>query len=181
MKSLNVKLASQKGFGLLEIGLALLVVAVLGIYAYGQYADSRDETVSSAEVSDMTLYWAKTQQRYSSNPSYAGLTTAGLIGANVFPHSMDLVPGTSVVNKYQGTVAAAAVTLTTAGDGVEFTMSGYPQNGCASVVPKVANGARKIDVNGTIVKPLDGALNVTGLGTACLASSANVIKFSIGR
>ena len=181
MRALNFKRAAQKGFGLLEIGLALLVVAVLGIYAYSQYADSRDETVSSAEVSDMTLYWAKTQQRYASNPSYQGLTIAGLIGANVFPHSMDLVPGSSVVNKYQGTVGASPVNLTTAGDGVEFTLSGYPQNGCASVVPKVANGARKIDVNGTIVKPLDGTLNITALGTACTATSNNVVKFSIGR
>lgn len=174
-------LATQKGFGLLELGLALLVIAVLGIYAYGQYASAREETQAQSEVADITSYWAKSQERYANQRNYTGLTTVALIQSNVFPASMILVPSVSVINKYQGNVTAAASTLTTADDGVDFTVSGYSTPGCSSVVPKVSNGARRITIGGTVVKPLDGQLDIAALGTQCSASPVGAVVYSIGR
>lgn len=181
MKSLKKNIALKKGFGLLEIGLALLVVAVLGIYSYGQYASAREETLAQSEVADMTSYWAKTQQRYANQSNYAGLTALALVQSNVFPKSMNLIANTSVQNKYNGALAAAPINLTGTLDGVKFTLSGYNKAGCTDVIPKVANGARRIIVNGAAVKPLDATLNIALLGGSCTDTNTNVLEFDIGR
>jgi Tfp pilus assembly protein PilE len=171
----------QGGFGLLELGLVLLIVSVLGIYAYQQYASNRDESLAQSEVADITSYWAKTQERYSNQQAYTGLDTATLIQANVFPASMTLVANTSVQDKYQGALTAAPGTLKTADDAVVFTAKNYTPAGCASVVPKVANGARKIEIGSTTVKEDGGKLDIKLLGSECSKDTVGDVKYYIGR
>jgi type II secretory pathway pseudopilin PulG len=180
MKSFKRKLSLQKGFGLLEIGLALLIIAILGIYAYSQYNASRAEAQANGVVADFTSYAAKTQQRWTGQTSYSGVTLAQLIAAGVFPSNM-VLSTTSVNNKFNGAVTVAVTNLTGTNDGLAFTEGGYTQEGCQAILPKVASVARKIDVGATNVKPLDGTLNMATVGTVCAGTPPLSVTYTIGR
>lgn len=176
----RVNVARQKGFGLLEIGLALLIVAGLGIVAYNAYSDTNLETKLQSEKADMTLVFANAQHKFINQGDYSNATTAVLISNGVFLKSM--VSGTSALNRFQGAITVQPATLLTANDGLAFISPKYSAEACRSVPLQLSKGVRTIAINGTPVLSDGGAVDLAALGSACTAGGANnTITYTIGK
>ena len=168
----------QTGFTLVELGLVLLVVAVIGMFAYSKFMGQNQEVLASQESDNVTTYVSKTKKAYTNDSNFSTVTTDALRTNGIFPRSM--VQGTTVVNNYQGTVTAAPNTVSNADDSVLFTSTNYTQEGCREIVPKIAAVAQLISVNGTVVKPLNARLDRVTLGTSC-ADEDNTVTFVISK
>lgn len=179
-KPITLSQVRQRGFGMLEIGLALLVVAVAIVWAYEQYKGSRSDEKAQDEVADVTRFVSKTQEVYSVLPDYTGVTTLVLIGNNVFNARSVNAARTAVTNRYGGAVTGAPATLVTANDAVAFTSTGYDREGCGNIPNKVANGLRRIDINGTTVKADGANLDPNQVAAACQAN-ANSLIYYVGK
>jgi type II secretory pathway pseudopilin PulG len=177
---MHVSLKRQRGFGMLEVGLAFLIIAVAVIWAVYQYNSSRGDTKVQNEVSDITRLLAKTQNAYSSLPDYTGATTQVLINNNVFIPRWVNGARTAVVNNFNGAVTAAPGTLVNANDSIVYTSAGYDGNACADIPARMANATRRMDINGTTVKPDGGNVNPALVGTSCLVN-ANTITYYVGK
>ena len=167
----------QQGFTMLELGLVLLIAAILGFIAVRQYNGSRSDSKSQDEVSEMTRTLSKIQAAYSSLPDYAGVTTQVLINNNVFDDSWVNTARTAVLNNFNGAVTAAPFTLTNANDAVAVTSAGYDRAACGNLPMKVANAVRRLDINGTTVMPVGGAVSPALVGTSCLANGNTFILY----
>lgn len=170
------QLQSQKGFTVLELGMVLVLVAIIMVPMFNRFMDSRDKDLAKAEVDLWTAIATNSQDKYSLEPDYTGVTQATMKGLDIFPASM--LSGTSIVNKAKGTVTCAAVDVTATKDGLECTSTNYPKAMCTSVAQKLATVMRKISVGTTVVKAADAATDMSELSTAC-AASGNTLKFVI--
>lgn len=171
---------NQRGFGMIEVGLALLIIALGVIFAVSQYNSSRSDSKSQNEVADITRLLAKAQDAYSSLPDYSGVTTAVLINNNVFTSRWVNAARTGVVNNYNGAVTAAPATLVNTNDSIAFTSVSYDRDACSNIPSKMANATRRMDINGTTVKPDGGNVNPNVVGTSCL-DTGNTITYFVGK
>lgn len=178
IRSRSLRLRAQRGIAMIEVGLALLIIIAASIYAVIQYNASRSDSKVQNEVTDTTRYLSKTQDAYSSLPDYAGVTTAVLIGNNVFNPRMVNAARTAVVNNFNGAVTAAPATLVNANDSAAVTSVGYDRSACAALPNKLSNAVRRMDINGTTVKPDGGNLDPTLVSTSCLANGNTIIFYA---
>lgn len=174
----TVHITRQRGSFLMELSLGLLILALLGLFAYQSFNSSRESTRIQEEVSDITKYIAATQSLYTAMPDFSGVTTDVLRTNKIFPDSM--VSGSTVSNKLAGTVTAAANQLVNPADTVLFTLTNYTEDACKKVIPKIGSGARTISANGTVIKPTDGVLDVPAIGTSC-TTSENTVTFVVSK
>ncbi|WP_432262847.1 type 4 pilus major pilin [Cupriavidus sp. TMH.W2] len=170
----------QQGFTMMELGLVLIVAVVLVFAAVRMYNGSRADSKAQSEVGDITRVLAKTQDSYSALPDYTGVTTAVLINNNVFPTGWVNAARTAVVNNFNGAVTAAPFTLVNANDAVAVTSASYDRASCSSLPMKVSNAVRRLDINGTTVMPLGGAVDPALVGTSCLANG-NTFIYYVGK
>lgn len=170
----------QSGFGLLEVVLSLLVVAILGIVAYNQYNDSRTEQRIQQEAGNIQRIAAKIQEKYNGAQNFTGVTLAGLIGNSIFPANM--VNGANVRNSYNGAVTVAIASLGGAGanDAVNITEAALPTDACTGLITKSAGAMARVDVGAVTVKPYQGVLDVNAVGVECAKSAtANTVSFYV--
>lgn len=169
MKFNKNTIRKNSGFGLVEVMLAIIVVAILGNFAYGRYTSSREDTKAEQEKGDIISTMGKLQDKFSSHPDYSTVTLQVLIDNGVFPSHVSR--GTTVTNQFSGNVTVTKVTTINADDSVKFTTDNYSLDGCRSVVPKIDSGSVSISVNGTQVKAPNAKLLMDKLGQACTTAS----------
>lgn len=164
-------LRKQKGMTMIEMGLVIIIGVVLTVIGLRWYQSTRNDTRLQSEVSEMTRTMAKITDAYQAAPDFTGLTTAVAIGNNVFP--TDKVNGarTAVLNNYNGAVTVAPATLVNSNDSAALTAGAYDRDSCAQLPNKLAGVMRRIDVNGTTVKPDGGAVDPSLVSNACLANA----------
>ncbi len=168
----------QAGFTLGELGLVLLIVAIIAMFAYPKFIEYNEGVLAGEEADNITQYVSKMKSAYSTDSDFSLVTTATLINTGIFPASM--VQAAGVINNYQGAVTAEPNAITSANDSVLFTSTNYSQAGCREVVPRMASVARIVNVNGTVVKPLNLPLVRATLGTACTVEP-NRVTFAVSR
>jgi prepilin-type N-terminal cleavage/methylation domain-containing protein len=168
----------QRGFSLGELGLVLLIVAIISMFAYPKFIEYSETVVATEEADNITQYVSKTKAAHSADSDFQLVSTAVLRTTGIFPASM--VQGTNVVNKYQGTVSVEPTTLTNSNDSALFTSTNYSLAGCREVVPRMAAVARTVSVNGSVVKPGNEPLNRELLGNACTVA-ANTLTFAVSK
>lgn len=174
---------SQRGFGIIEIGIVLVIVSMLLAvtlgYVRGVLADNR----ANDEARDLAQTVIRIQRLYNNRSNYTGATLTGLIGNGVFP-SERLSGTTGVNNRWGGTVTFALATLATTNDAITLTYSNVPQLECNSVISQVERSVSRILVGTATVKPYavgGGTLDINSLGTACgTGGSTNSLAFTFG-
>ena len=168
----------QHGFSLGELGLVLLIVAIIGMFAFPKFIEYNERVVATEEAENITQYASKTRAAYFMDVDFAGLDTGVLRTTGIFPASM--VRGNAIVNRYQGNVTAAPNRLTNNADSVLFTSTNYPIAGCREVVQRISLVARVVSVNDIVVRAGDKALDRVALGTACKEGD-NTLSFVVAK
>jgi len=182
MPELTRKFAARRkfeaGFTLGELGLVLLIVAMISMFAYPKFIEYSESVTAGEEADNITHYVSKMRSAHATDSDFRLITTEILRSTGIFPGTM--VQGTNVINKYQGTVTAEPGAIANPNDSVQFTSTNYSLAGCREVVPRMAGLARIVTVNGTPVKPKDEPLDRQLLGTACTVA-ANTIVFIVSK
>lgn len=173
----------QSGFTLVELGIVVAIAAVIIGIGLVVVPSILASTRANGEISDLPAITTKIQRSFANQPNYSSPTAATmpvLINLRVFPESE--VNGTTVNNRWGGTITAAVDTLKTAGDAVTITETNLPQAECVQVIQGVDRSYRKIAVNGTGVKA-DGEaqIHLDTLGTACGTGGNNSIALTFGK
>jgi prepilin-type N-terminal cleavage/methylation domain-containing protein len=195
----------QHGFTLIEVGVVLILVALFAAFViYPRFAANRDSQNVTNVAGDLTTIAAKTSGLFPPPGNFAalgtGVSTANcgvLVDNRIFAGTS--LRGTAaaagggggagtpaVVNHPfdDGTISCGPATLVNANDGFTIQFDGLRNNVCSELVRSAQGNARRVSVNGTVVKALNGALNPATLGTQCTAAGtdeAQVVAFDFGR
>lgn len=173
MKTKSLKSNRSKGFALIDLMIAVIIISILGLAAFNYYRTINTDTNIDQERDNISQYVPRAFAQIASYPDTSTVTTQMLINNRVFKSG---VSGNSVKNKFGGVVTVApANTPFGTNDALAFTNTGYPGDACTGVIPKINSIAMAIKVNGTDVKTATTALDTTALGTACLESNNTVI------
>jgi prepilin-type N-terminal cleavage/methylation domain-containing protein len=183
----NINKQAKKGYTLIELLLALGIIAVLAVGIFMLYPKVSSSYKSQAEASNINTIRAAVNSLYASSANFNGLDTETAIKAKVFPESM-IVSDTVVNNGFKGEVKVGASDVSPSGSkDSAFTIAygSVPANECVKIVSSVASGFYKVTVDnggaveegqssGTVVKDDGVALDVAKLTTACKGSKNSI-------
>lgn len=173
----------QSGFTLVELGIVVAIAAVIIGIGLVVVPSVLAATRANGEISDLPAISTKIQRAFANQPNFSTPTTASmavLVNLRVFPENM--VSGTTVTNRWGGSLTAAVSTLQTANDSVTLTDTNVPGPECNQVVQGIDRSYRQIKVNATTVKADgDAQVNLATLGTACNAAGNNAIAVTFGK
>jgi len=173
MKTTPLNSNRSKGFALIELMVAVIIVSLLGLAAFKYYQIITSDTSIDQERDNISQYVPRAFSQIASYADTSSVTTQMLINNRVFKFG---VSGNSVKNKFGGVVTVApANTQFGTNDALAFTNTGYPGEACTGVIPKINSIAMSIKVNGTDVKTATTPLDTAALGTACLESNNTIV------
>lgn len=171
----------QKGFSSVEMGLVLLVVALLVVAAVYMYRDNLRRTSVNNNMMHLTSISGALRSVYGQANQYANVTTAIAVSGAVVPKSLRNGTATTATNTFGGTIEIAPATLTSANDAIQITWPNVASDQCQDIVMGVVSEMRKVQVAGSDVKPLDGQINLGTLTTQCDSSPNVTLNFFVGR
>lgn len=170
--------AQQKGnavlFGLLGLVIGGIVIAV-GI---NQYQEAERSAAIQETVGQINTIVGNVKQNYGQY-AYAGLTTAMAVGSQVIPQSTHTGAATAE-NKHGGAITLVDNAANLAATAL-LTYNAIPSSQCTAIVNGIQALGRQVLVNGNIVKPTDGQVNLVDLNTNCIANPTANIGLVIGR
>lgn len=171
----------QNGALSLELGLVLLVVALLVSAAVVYYRDNIRKSSISANIGSLTYIAANARVKYGKQNMYVQATTANVVRAQVIPVGLRDGAAATASNLFGAAITTAAATLTGANDAMTIVWGNIPTGQCSDIITGSMDEFRQISVGATIVKPLDGVLNLTTLETACDVAAPVAATFWVGR
>lgn len=170
----------QRGISMVDIGIwAAVAIGVVLVFVKA-IGPVLAQNKARDEVTEVTKVIANIQAKWSTQPSFAGITVAQLVSNGVVP--TEWVTGTAaapaLTNRWGGaiTIATAAVNQQ-----LNITSAAVPTEECRSVVPGLEKVARQITVGTTVVKSPGTTVNIGSVGTACSAAATVDIIYNIGR
>jgi hypothetical protein len=169
----------QRGVSMVDIGIWAAVAIGIIIIFVKAIGPVMAQNRARDEITEMAKIVTNIQAKWTNSPNFAGIGLVQLINADVFPRSW--VNGAAVVNRWGGAVAVAISTTVTANDTMTLTSDSVPSEECKNIPQGLAESTRVITVNGTIVKPAGGTVDVPGLGVACGSGAVNVIDYAFGK
>ena len=171
----------QGGFTALELGLVLLVAAIIIAGAVVYYRENLRKTSITSNMGNILSIASTAKSKYGLQNLYSQVTTALAVQGQVIPGALRDGTANTATNPFGGAIALAPVTLVGANDGLRLDWTNTPGNQCSDIVTSVQGEFRQISVAGVDVKPLDGTLNLATLEAQC-QSAANVnVQYFIGR
>jgi type II secretory pathway pseudopilin PulG len=176
--------ATQRGFSSVELGLSLLVVALIIISAVLFYQDNVRKTSINTNVQYLQLIAGNAKTTYGARNEYSQVTLAVAVQGHIIPDTLRDGPAVATAtNPFGSPIAVASATTAGAGtaDVLDLTWGNVPREQCAEIVTGVSNVMRQITVAGTDVKALDAPLQLATTTTQCETSQNVSIRFRIGR
>lgn len=173
----------QAGFSLIEIGIVLVIVAIIAVLVYSKYSTINNRRIAQAEADRVSQLISNIRARYSQVPDFNGITPAIVINNGAAPSEM--VSGTTLKSGWATTVSVAPATLSTANDAFQITYT-VPKQYCSEFVQAAAGSAQKVTVGSgaspTVIKDdiAGTAYNVAAVGTACSAGATATVNFIAG-
>jgi len=170
----------QRGISMVELSVVLVVVALISVAVFfGLQANTRRIEVSD-NTSQITELAAELKKKFGRSNQYGALTTAIAVQSRAVPEQLRLT-ATTAGNSYGGAVVIAPAACTAAADCAQIDWPNVPQNQCMDLVLGTQNVARQVQVAGTDVKALDGAIVVATLATQCESADNVPVSYRIGR
>lgn len=134
----------QKGYTIVELGIALTIIAVLIVAGLAGVTTVLNNSKANGQIEESGIVLAKLQSLLTSTNA-SGINTAGAVGAGFFPASR--VSGSTVTSKFGGSefVGTNTVALTSAegvsavaGLGAIYTITAVPKAVCANIATSLA-------------------------------------------
>lgn len=136
---MNLFKKNKKGFSLIELLLALGVIAAITISAFMIYKNVKSSNIAKEEINNIHMIKSEIKSLYLSSPGYDGIKTDVLVKAKVFPEKMLISDNGTLkpINSFKGDI-----TVVGAADNPEGTNSyGYtlryynvPSEECIKIV-----------------------------------------------
>jgi len=178
----NLARKNQRGFALLELTVAIILVSLLGAAAIYAYQANQRRTEVKENVTQVIETSAELQKKFGINNQYGAVTTAIAVQSRAVPSNLRVTGTNTAQNSYGGAITAAPLTLTSADDSIALTWSNVPQSQCIDLVQSGHQVARRVRVAATVVKVLDTAAPVVAtLATQCESADRVDVIFDIGR
>jgi prepilin-type N-terminal cleavage/methylation domain-containing protein len=177
----NLTRRRQRGLTMVELSVVLVIAALLiaavftALNANQRRVELRDNQALITQIA------SELQGKFGRTGQYANTTLALAVQSRAIPEELRVAGTNTAQNGYGGLIALAAQTCTVANDCLDLTWPQVPQAQCMDLVIGTQNVARRISVNGVVVKALDGALNLGTLATNCEAAGIVPVLYSIGR
>jgi len=181
---------NQKGYTIIELGIALTIIAVLIVAGLAGVTTVLNNSKANAQIEESGIVLAKLQSTLTSTNA-SGLTTAVAVGYSYFPTSR--VSGSTVTNKFTGSefVASNANALTSTegvvaaiGGGAIYTITGVPRAVCANIATSLAtlaNSAWVYSSSSAVTETNSTALaNLTSTTSQIKAPGAQVQAARVG-
>lgn len=176
--------ANQGGFLSVELGLVLLVVAILVVGAVALYSNNLRQTSIGSNITDVQNIASVAKANYGNSNQYGSVTTAIAVRSHIVPAPLRDGTAATATNKFGAAITFTPANGTGTNDLLTLTWGNVPSSQCAEIVTGSEGAMRRITVAGTVVKPLDGKLAIDTLSTACEANTSDgnvTVLFDIGR
>ncbi len=163
----------QAGYSLVELGIVLLIIAVILAVVIGKSYFAKSAANAQTEQATLVQVIAATPNFKGSTgtPGSYGAAGANLVGAlitaKVIPPSYSTT-ATTITNSWGG-----AITLVSTGPGFTLTDNALPDDICLSITPSVNSSGGN---NGSIVTKVNGAA-FTNATTQCTGGN-NAVSFT---
>ena len=187
----------QGGYTIVELGIALTIIAVLLIAGLAGVTSVLNTSKANSQISASGQVIAKLQSFVTNTRATVGLTTASAIGMGLFPPQRVNAARTAVANVFAGAefvetnAFAIAGTATTQAIPVNttivYTLTNVPRAVCSDLAITLANLSDTAWVGNTItaapataplvaIKTSDVATNIATVGTQC--NTADLVGMS---
>jgi Tfp pilus assembly protein PilE len=178
--------ARQRGFSSVELGLTLLVVAILVVGAITLFTKNLRQTSIGDNVSQLQQIAATAKATYGAQNQYAKVDLAVAVQGHIIPESLRDGTAKTATNKFGAPITVTAVKSGSSAveDMLKVFWGNVPASQCLDIITGVHTQMRQIQIGTTDVKALDTDLDVAGLPGACEVNGTdgNVdVYFFIGR
>lgn len=164
-------LKSKQGIAFsLEMLLVIGVVAVVLYLVVSNMAAGGKKLDVSTASTQITQMAQDTKKLFRKQGTYTGITAEVLINNRVVPD--DMIVGTNIIDKWNGTLAIATPTT----DTFSLTLPLVPKEVCSDFVTSVQGTFQAINVAGKAVKTLTDPVSPVTLGTQCAAGTLSTVS-----
>lgn len=181
---LSLKKHPQRGFLSVEMGLVMLVVAILVVGAVVFFNSNLRKTSIQNNVQQIQSMAGTAKATYGYQNLYGQVTTAVAVQGHVIPNSLRDGTAATATNNFGSAITVVPANGTGTNDMLNVAWGNVPADQCSDIVLGVASSLRRISVGATIVKPLDGTVAIAALNTACEVNTNTgvvALTLSIGR
>lgn len=175
---------SQRGALSLELGLVLLIVAIIVAGAVMKYYENMRKNSISDNVEQLNFIGSNLVAKYGKQNLYSQATTANAVRSRIIPTELRDGDALTATNAFGSSITITPVNLTGTNDAVRIDWGNVPASQCSDIVSGTQGTFRMITVAGTAVKPLDSQLDMNLLETQCESSGTDgniALQLSVGR
>jgi len=160
-------LATRRGFTLIEVLVVIVLIGLAAAVIIPRFITSGNKLRANDEVTELQQIVSEVKAKYTSAPTFTGVTLTGLVNLQVFPSVRTNQAAGTAANAFGGVWAVAL--NAPANDQITLTGGSYPRSVCADVVTNAQAAFTAVSVNAVAVKPAGGALDINATGTNCNA------------
>jgi hypothetical protein len=175
----NAVRRNQRGNALVFTLLALVIGAIVVAVGVEQYTESERSASIGSVVTEVAAIIGNAKAN-DGQLGYTGLTTAIAVGGGTIPRNRANPGNTTASNKFSGAITLVDNNASVVGT-ANLSYANVTSDQCKEIVMGTQSLARQIQVNGTDVKPLDGAVVPATLANQCLVAANVAISWIIGR
>lgn len=155
----------QGGFSMIELSLALLVIAMLSVPIYYIYKSTSESAKVEAEITNVQGISSAIRRSWRASSDFTGLSESTLISRKQMPEKM--VSGTTLMAFGGGVTVTPGSVNGGSNNAFTITYSMVPTSGCLDFLAGVSGGFSIVMVGGTTIKSTTQSYNQAAAQTSC--------------
>ena len=164
----KLKARYQRGFGLLEIAVGLVIAAGLAAAVMTFFQNANNNAKTNDSLAQLAAIQSAVQGLYNGQPTYSGLTTASIANSGALPAKM--IVGATLRNPFN---ADTVVNSATPFDTYTIEMMDIPSEPCLKLVSQdLGKNVAELRAGPTTV--VRRAMNIGEAQTACAANRVDI-------
>ena len=146
----NTAKKNKKGFGLVELALALAIAAIIGLVIFRAYTEARDNQRIEETIGHIKMVNSTVEGIYASRANYNDLRDLSL--ASHMPKSMIDEQTGEIKNVYSGRFEVDEVSLNSTSDAYRVTIYNIPEKACQRLATSdFGRHAKHVHVSGLAI------------------------------